>query len=981
MKRTRVVFIAKLVVSLGLLGAVSFQLLATSGSAALWQQLSQLAYGWLVFGFGMQAAAVGCSVLRWQRLLVGQGIHAPYRHLLGSFLIGRFFGELAPGGWTGLNGYRIYDIAKHTGKLARATACIGIEMVLGWLSFGAVVVAGSVYGSRFLGVAGVLVVDAFFIALVGIALTLVTRPALFRSLSLRLPGAFASRLRTTTDAVCAYEGQGRLVVQAAVLGVGTHVLRGFIYVGAARALHAELSVGEVFFGSALQVFATLMPASLNGIGLREATAVALYTRAGIPLSVALLIPTLGFLLETGMSLLGGLVLLGRRADYRPTIRVERAEHEERVHADIEAVPEARWPRKLRGLSLGLGTGMAAGAAVGCAEAWVILWGGAGQQDYSVLPYGMLAYALCLGSLGAALGFSSAWSGRLMQRAAASEPGTYARGAASLLAITGFALGAFRLRRDYFHEQLAWKSPQGLALLLGCGLAALALAAAVSFSLERLLRTRVGARLLRSWGTPLAVVGLVLLLTAAARLPLPTEATRVPAARPAPPASAGDIILIVVDTLRADHLPVYGYTRGNTPALDRFAQDAIRFEHAFANASWTRPSFASILSGRFAASHRTMSKADALPDEVVSLPEVLRDAGYETLGVVTNFNIAPFFNFDQGFDRYRYLEPSFVLGANDTQAKLLLVQALRQRIETWRALRGRVEVGSAYQDASQVNRAAFELLDGAGGSRSFLFLAYMDPHDPYYPHPYDGTGYSRAAHPKPAPEDAPRMIQLYDGEITYWDQHFGALLDDLKRRGVYERSTIVVTSDHGEEFLDHGGYWHGTTLYDEALHVPLLVKLPDNQLGGSVLAHPVQSIDIVPTLLAGAGLPIPAAVQGQSLWNTHESVFAEEDHEGNVLKARRFTQQGSAFKLIEANPDNPRGLGPLELYQVEQDPHEQVNLSQALPQQAEAARRALAQEQANASSGRATQQQVDLAKDSTTIERLRALGYAGGDKPN
>ena len=222
MKRNRVSFIAKLVVSLGLLGAVSFQLLATSGSAALWQQLSQLAYGWLVFGFGMQAAAVGCSVLRWQRLLVGQGIHAPYRHLLGSFLIGRFFGELAPGGWTGLNGYRIYDIAKHTGKLARATACIGIEMVLGWLSFGAVVVAGSVYGSRFLGVAGVLVVDAFFIALVGIALTLVTRPALFRSLSLRLPGAFASRLRTTTDAVCAYEGQGRLVVQAAVLGVGTH---------------------------------------------------------------------------------------------------------------------------------------------------------------------------------------------------------------------------------------------------------------------------------------------------------------------------------------------------------------------------------------------------------------------------------------------------------------------------------------------------------------------------------------------------------------------------------------------------------------------------------------------------------------------------------------------------------------------------------------------------------------------------------------
>ena len=983
MPRSRVLFLAKLLVSLGLLGAVYWKLLSHDGSAELWRRLSSLSPRWLAFGFGMQAAAVGCSVLRWQRLLTGQGIHAPLRHLAGSFLIGRFFGELAPGGWTGLHGYRLYDIAKHTGKLARAAASIGIEMVLGWLSFGAVVVAGSLYGVRFIGVGGVLLVDAFFIALMALALSLVSRPRLFRALAERFPGTLARRLRTTTDAVCAYEGRGGLVVQAALLGVGTHVFRAFIYVSAARALHAELSVGEVFFGSALQVFATWLPASINGIGLREATAVALYTRGGVPESTAVLIPTVGFLLETVMSLLGGLVLLSRRADYAPAIRVERAEHEELTLAQlptVQPVPQARWPRKLRGLSLGLGAGLLAGAAVGCVEALIVSRSGAGSP---VLAYGALAYALCLAAIGAALGFSSALSGRLLQREAAAEPGAYARGAAFLVALSGLALGAFRLRRGVFQEQLVWLSPRGLAVLLGCALFSLLVAVALSFALERFTRSRAGAWLLRAWGTPVAVGALLLLLMAADRVGSGAtagarSAMRTQAARPAP-AAASNILLVVVDTLRADHLPAYGYTRGRTPALERFAQDAIRFELAFANASWTRPSFASILSGRFAASHRTMSKADALPNEIVTLPEVLRDGGYRTLGVVTNFNIAPFFNFDQGFDRYLYLEPSFVLGANDTQAKLLLVQALRQSIESWRARRGRVEVGSAYQDAPTLNRAALSLLDEAAGAPWFMLAAYMDPHDPYYVHPYDGSGYSRAAHPRPAPSEAPELIRLYDGEITFWDEHFGVLLEALKQRGVYDQTLIVVTSDHGEEFMDHGGYWHGATLYDEALHVPLFVKLPGNRLGGSVLRHPVQSIDIMPSVLDAVGLSVPDAVQGQALWQPHESVLAEESHEGNVLRALRFTEQGRALKVIQANPENPRGLAPLELYEVEQDPHEQVNVAASAAERAEAALRALDEEQSDAARGRATQRSVDLLGDSTVIERLRALGYAGGDK--
>lgn len=977
MNRKRALFTAKLFLSFGILSWVYAKLLGANGAAELWHRVSNLAWGWLVFGFVMQLMAVCCSVLRWQRLLVGQGIHAELKHLFGSFMIGRFFGEFAPGGWTGLHAYRIYDISHHTGKVARATASIGIEMVLGWLSFGAVVVGGSLYGVRFVGVSGVLVVDAFFIGLIAVALLLVSKPVLFRALAERLSPSVAARLRTTTDAVCAYAGQGRLVGQAALLGVGTHVFRAFIYVGAARALAADLSVGEVFFGSSLQVFATLLPASVNGIGLREATAVALYTRGGVPESTALLIPTLGFLVEMFLSSFGGLFFMARRVGYRANIRVEHAEHEDVVHAQIEPVPEAAWPKLAAGTLLGLGAGMLAGAALGCAEAALVLAGSASDPDYGVLAYGTGVYALVLGAVGAGLAFVSALSGRLMQREAVRAPLAYARGAAASFALFGLSVGAFRVRRDYFHEQLTWKSPQGLAVLAACVLCAVLVYVVLAAALRWLAERRAAAFLLRAWGTPVFVAGTVLLLAAAGTF---AQRSRSPApvSRPVAPAAASSILLIVVDTLRADRLPSYGYRPGRTPALDKFAEDALRFEAAFANASWTRPSFASILSGRFAASHRTMAKSDALPAEITTLPEALQAGGYETFGVVTNYNIAPFFNFHQGFDEYLYLEPSFVLGANDTAAKLLLVQALRQSIETLRAKRGRIEVGSAYQDAPTVTAQVLRLLDRKREAPFFMLAAYMDPHDPYYPHPYDGTAYARAAHQRPLAEEAPKLSELYDGEITYWDASFGQLIAELKQRGVYDSTTIVVTSDHGEEFFEHGGFWHGTTLYDEALHVPLFVKLPKSELRGTVVRHMVQSIDLMPSLLRLAAQPVPAGVQGQDLFNAHDNVFAEESHEGNVLRALRMQRSGSTLKLIEANAGNPRGLAPRELYQVDQDPGEQVNLVAERPELLQLSQRALDTEAQNAAQGRATQKSVNIASDATVAERLRALGYAGGD---
>jgi arylsulfatase A-like enzyme/uncharacterized membrane protein YbhN (UPF0104 family) len=977
MKRRRVFFL-KLVASLGLVAALYWKVIAREGAGELRQLLANLSWGWLAFGFAMQLVAAACSVLRWQRLLVGQGIHAPARHLIGSFMIGRFFGEFAPGGWTGLNGYRLYDIAKQTGKLARATASIAIEMVLGWLSFGAVVLLGSFFGVRFIGVAGVVLVDAFFLGLITLALTLVSKPALFRLIATRLPAAIGGKLRSTLDAVCAYEGKGRLVRQAALLGVGTHFFRAFIYVGAAHALHADLSVGEVLFGSSLQVFATLLPASVNGIGLREATAVALYTRGGVPESIAVLIPTLGFLIEMALSSFGGIVFLARRVGYHVEIRVDHAEHEDRVHAELPSVPEARWPQVMHGLSLGAGAGLWSGVVLGSLEAALVLRGSAAEPDFSVLVYGACAYGLLLGLIGAGLGLASAFSGRLMRREAFAASSAYAHGAAALFALPTLAISAFRLRRDYFHEELVWTSPKGLLVLTLCFAGACILYLMIASVLRLITTRRWGRWLLRTWGSPLLAAALIVPLAASSALHHSSRSmTRVP--RPAAPAGAGNLLFIVVDTLRADHLPVYGYRAGKTPALDVFAKDAVRFESAFANASWTRPSFASILSGRYVASHRTMAKSDALPDAIVTLPEALRAGGYSTLGVVTNYNIAPFFNFQQGFDEYRYLEPNFVLGANDSAAKLLLVQFLRQRIETVRARHGRVEVGSAYQDAAAVNRALFDMLNERPAAPFFLFAAYMDPHDPYYPHPYDGTAYSRAAHPTPEPAEAPALEHLYDGEVSFWDQHFAALLADLKRRGLYDELTIVVTADHGEEFQEHGGFWHGTTLYDEAVRVPLLIKLPGSQMHGSVVRHFVQSIDLLPTVLKFAGLPVPPGVQGHDAFEGDAAVFAEESHEGNVLHSLRLSRAGSTLKLISANPGNPRGLRPLELYHLDRDPLEKVNMAEDEPALVAFTKHALDEQAKNAALGRATQRSVDWADDTGAAARLRALGYAGADK--
>ena len=176
-----------------------------------------------------------------------------------------------------------------------------------------------------------------------------------------------------------------------------------------------------------------------------------------------------------------------------------------------------------------------------------------------------------------------------------------------------------------------------------------------------------------------------------------------------------------------------------------------------------------------------------------------------------------------------------------------------------------------------------------------------------------------------------MHRLYKGEIEYLDEHFARLIDELRRHGLWEDTVIALVSDHGEEFYEHGGWWHGTTLYDEQIRVPFLLKGARNaKLPSSTDGQLARMLDVAPTLIAATGAAVPDAMQGVDLARGLDArserermVFAEEDHEGNVLRAIRTEH----WKWIEANPGNPRGVPEQELFHVAKDPKEERNVAE------------------------------------------------------
>ena len=319
----------------------------------------------------------------------------------------------------------------------------------------------------------------------------------------------------------------------------------------------------------------------------------------------------------------------------------------------------------------------------------------------------------------------------------------------------------------------------------------------------------------------------------------------------------NLVVIVVDTLRADHLGCYGYARPTSPHLDRFAAESVLFENAVASSSWTAPSVASLFTSVHPSVHGVTTFAAALPASLPTLAEVFQRHGFRNTGLSANFvHVIERKGFARGFHLFAELRRPAAAGEEEEFA------------------------GFVAADARLVTDHAVEAVRASRGAPFFLYAHYMDPHSTYAPpepfrsrfaRPYDGafTGTTNelkdVMQGKRAANDADlrRLVDLYDAEIAFTDAEIGRLLDELRRLDLYDNTVIALLADHGEEFGEHGGVFHGVTLYDEMTHVPLVVRLPQGRHAGTRVRPVVQIVDLGPTLLQLAGVPDDRRTQGRS----------------------------------------------------------------------------------------------------------------------
>jgi arylsulfatase A-like enzyme len=385
------------------------------------------------------------------------------------------------------------------------------------------------------------------------------------------------------------------------------------------------------------------------------------------------------------------------------------------------------------------------------------------------------------------------------------------------------------------------------------------------------------------GVILALIGLLIPITllkgAQSRFradgrPAQTELATRPSADP-----LQNVLLITVDALRADHLQCYGYARATSPRIDRLAAEGVRFSHAFAQSNCTELSLGSLYTSLYPSMHgvqRRAGTASRLSQPIETLAEQMRDAGLQTYGLMTNPYLKREWGLTQGYDQidefrsgYRGLLPVRILH----ELHMIELPELIAHLDVPRA--------------KTVVDDAIRVLESTHGHPFFLHLHFMDVHHPYIPpEPYQEMFKTPGASALSAarlwyrswsvfqmlPSDQPllpesdllRIKDLYDGAIRYTDDEIGRLLDELARLGLAENTLVVFTADHGDEFLEHGDIFHKTpALYDELIHVPLIVRGPGlatNRNVDSIVRH----IDLLPTLLDLFGLPPLAAAQGRSL---------------------------------------------------------------------------------------------------------------------
>jgi arylsulfatase A-like enzyme/Tfp pilus assembly protein PilF len=397
----------------------------------------------------------------------------------------------------------------------------------------------------------------------------------------------------------------------------------------------------------------------------------------------------------------------------------------------------------------------------------------------------------------------------------------------------------------------------------------------------------------------------------------------------------NVIVITIDTVRADRMGFLGSKRGLTPNLDALALQSVVFERAYSQAPLTPVSHATILTGTYPRFHGVRDFGSRLPDFPPYLPELLRARGYRTGAFVSSIILDPTNGFAPGFER----------GFDTYDAGF------------HRGKRGEPRIGSMQRRGEDTTARALRWLEKDHRKPAFLWIHIWDAHDPYDP---------------PAPFNQRYANAPYDGCVAYVDATVGKLFAQLRAAGIYANTLIAVMSDHGESLGEHGENTHGVFLYDSTIRVPLIIKFPNAKFAEQRVSARANLADVAPTLLAALQVPIPAAMQGQSLI----PLIGVKDVPDRVSFAENeYPHRGFGWSPLESlRTENflfVKAPQP-ELYNQFQDPGEEINLYEK--NKLAAVRIAIQLDRFRKRVGANTPETTATSLDPQSVEKLRALGY-------
>ena len=503
--------------------------------------------------------------------------------------------------------------------------------------------------------------------------------------------------------------------------------------------------------------------------------------------------------------------------------------------------------------------------VGLSDAGWYLWveGGLPHPIFGAVALGVyLAFGLVAGTL---VGLGAA-------AAVATERGAATIGAAAALFLSFGALAFFR-----------WL-PEAVEIGTALGMLALGLLACGSIlggGALGALAEWIGFRALRR-----GLLALVLLSAGAATLPLLRLGGSDPFAELSPrPGEGPNVLLIVIDTLRADRIGAHGNPDRLTPAIDALADEGVVFRQAISTSCFTPPPHASLLTGTYPVRHGITGAEQFLADANLTLAEILGARGYATFGVVSNLFLAKVFGWEQGFHLY---DDSLVAGSSpgiwlERTPAVALMAKVGLTPRRWLLLAahgtGLLEPVNAKATIDHVLAA----LDAVGERPFFGFVNIMDPHYPYGPRGAGAGGEAARANAEVTPvlratghplgavdhgrELAATLLGLYDAEVRYTDRELARLFAELRRRGKLDNTLVIVTADHGEHFGEHDLLFHANSLYRELVHVPLVIRPPGEQADaarGKTHEQAVSLVDVAATVLDLLQVPPPPTLHGRSL---------------------------------------------------------------------------------------------------------------------